>query len=246
MMERIKKLLTIFMTRFLLAQAQYISENELNTRRFSYAGSENDSWTDYATCPPATYITAYNLTKSVSGNLLHVGVHCSQFSFARNEFNPIAILGVGVIDKTFTDQDLFLGSFQKDAAVGFRILRYFAVDEDGDRVLLSTVHHEFLFPGESEYVHGVTVPGYVDDASVENYVCSAGFALCGIAAEVTNSDEDAEGQSHGFCFIITKFGILSKGLFFPQLMFVSWHSSVATPVILRSFKKSFGKIQTTD
>lgn len=161
----------------------------------SHHGDLIRTWTDAVHCPPGSFISAYKLDYSEQyGHLQHIALACAAPPSANHagKFSgretPVTVINVGVAGVNYTEKDL--GSFKhsEDYAIGASYSTYKRKVRDQATGNNSIVDMEILFHRWSamtaQQVKVDPPMTYWIQDLVSYAVCTKGFALCGMQAEV--------------------------------------------------------------
>ena len=181
----------------------YVSENILRIWSMSHLGDIGRTWTEAVHCPAGSFITAYKLDYGEGWGyyLQHMALACTRLLkpeagvSRRQTFPATKVLNVGVKNVNYTAQDT--GSFvssESGYAIGVSYSRYKREfkTETGGRSRVADL--EILFHGwssttttaspSSSFIKVEPPIAYWIEDEISYAVCTKGFALCGVRAEV--------------------------------------------------------------
>ena len=179
--------------------------NILSTPRMSHLGDWWSTWTQPVHCPTGTFISAYKLDYGEQyGFLQHISLVCttaySQLKDMGGGQQVVKILNLGVTNRNYTENDLdgFQSSKQYATGTSFSTFkRESRRDKNGSHssrnYIDSLFDLELLFYDDDER-SSARVPSspikidypvtYWIDDQISYSMCTKGFKLCGVTAEV--------------------------------------------------------------
>ena len=188
-------------------QESYVSENILRMWSMSHLGDIGRTWTDAVHCPPGSFITAYKLDygEQFGYYLQHMALACTQllkpeeWPVSSRGTSPTKVLNVGVKNVNYTANDM--GSFvssESSYAIGASYSRYKREFKGETGVGSRVADMEILFHGWSSTTTTASpsslsikveppIAYWIED-EISYAICTKGFALCGVRAEVHKAE----------------------------------------------------------